>query len=93
MRRVLLVVSQRGCVADSFPELGRIDVIVSNTGDGLFDGAEELTDAQVDRKAPSLHFAGGSPDSRRKQSSPPPAISARRVRYTLFFLDLARARG
>jgi hypothetical protein len=38
MRRVLLVVSQRGCVADSFPELGRIDVIVSNVGYGLFDG-------------------------------------------------------
>ena len=31
-----------------FAELGRIDVIVSNAGYGLFGAAEELTDAQVD---------------------------------------------
>jgi NAD(P)-dependent dehydrogenase (short-subunit alcohol dehydrogenase family) len=32
----------------SFAELGRIDVIVSNAGYGLFGAAEELTDEQVD---------------------------------------------
>ena len=32
----------------SFAELGRIDVIVSNAGFGLFGAAEELTDAQVE---------------------------------------------
>jgi NAD(P)-dependent dehydrogenase (short-subunit alcohol dehydrogenase family) len=32
----------------SFDELGRIDVVVSNAGYGLFGVAEELTDAQVD---------------------------------------------
>jgi NAD(P)-dependent dehydrogenase (short-subunit alcohol dehydrogenase family) len=32
----------------AFAELGRIDVIVSNAGYGLFGAAEELTDAQVE---------------------------------------------
>ena len=32
----------------SFAQVGRIDVIVSNAGYGLFGAAEELTDAQVD---------------------------------------------
>ena len=31
-----------------FTELGRVDVVVSNAGYGLFGAAEELTDAQVD---------------------------------------------
>ena len=34
-------------VERSFAELGRIDVVVSNAGYGLFGAAEELTDAQV----------------------------------------------
>jgi NAD(P)-dependent dehydrogenase (short-subunit alcohol dehydrogenase family) len=29
----------------SFADLGRIDVVISNAGYGLFDAAEELTDA------------------------------------------------
>jgi NAD(P)-dependent dehydrogenase (short-subunit alcohol dehydrogenase family) len=32
----------------AFTELGRIDVVVSNAGYGVFGAAEELTDAQVD---------------------------------------------
>jgi NAD(P)-dependent dehydrogenase (short-subunit alcohol dehydrogenase family) len=38
----------RKLVDHSFEEVGRIDVIVSNAGYGLFGAAEELTDAQVD---------------------------------------------
>ena len=39
----------RGVVDRSFKTLGRIDVIVSNAGYGLFGAAEELSDAQVER--------------------------------------------
>jgi NAD(P)-dependent dehydrogenase (short-subunit alcohol dehydrogenase family) len=39
----------RAVVDHSFAELGRIDVVVSNAGYGLFGAAEELTDEQVDR--------------------------------------------
>lgn len=38
----------RAVVDRSFASLGRIDVIVSNAGYGLFGAAEELTDAQVE---------------------------------------------
>ncbi len=38
----------REVVERSFAELGRIDVIVSNAGYGLFGAAEELTDEQVE---------------------------------------------
>lgn len=37
-------------VAHAFSQLGRIDVVVSNAGYGLFGAAEELTDAQIDRQ-------------------------------------------
>ena len=37
-------------VARAFSQLGRIDVIVSNAGYGLFGAAEEVTDAQIDRQ-------------------------------------------
>jgi NAD(P)-dependent dehydrogenase (short-subunit alcohol dehydrogenase family) len=37
----------REVVDRAFAELGRVDVIVSNAGYGLFGAAEELTDAQV----------------------------------------------
>ena len=39
----------REVVDRTFARLGRVDVIVSNAGYGLFGAAEELTDAQVDR--------------------------------------------
>lgn len=38
----------RSVVDTSFAEFGRIDVIVSNAGYGLFGAAEELSDAQVE---------------------------------------------
>jgi NAD(P)-dependent dehydrogenase (short-subunit alcohol dehydrogenase family) len=38
----------RAVVDGAFAEFGRIDVVVSNAGYGLFGAAEELTDAQVD---------------------------------------------
>ncbi len=37
-------------VARAFSQLGRIDVIVSNAGYGLFGAAEEVTDAQIERQ-------------------------------------------
>lgn len=37
-------------VARAFSQLGRIDVIVSNAGYGLFGAAEEVTDAQIDQQ-------------------------------------------
>lgn len=40
----------RAVVGRAFAELGRIDVVVSNAGYGLFGAAEELTDEQVDRQ-------------------------------------------
>jgi len=38
----------RPVVDRAFAELGRIDVVISNAGYGLFGAAEELSDAQVD---------------------------------------------
>ena len=40
----------RRAVDESFARLGRIDVVVSNAGYGLFGAAEELTDAQIDQQ-------------------------------------------
>jgi len=42
-------VAIRQVVARSYARLGRIDVIISNAGYGLFGAAEELSDAQVDQ--------------------------------------------
>ncbi len=39
----------RAFVDRTYKELGRIDVVVSNAGYGLFGAAEELSDAQVER--------------------------------------------
>ena len=39
----------RAVVDGAFARLGRIDVVVSNAGYGLFGAAEELSDAQIDR--------------------------------------------
>src|SRR5436190_11022857 len=38
----------REVVDRAFAELGRIDVVVSNAGYGLFGAAEELSDEQID---------------------------------------------
>jgi NAD(P)-dependent dehydrogenase (short-subunit alcohol dehydrogenase family) len=40
----------RTTVNEAFARFGRIDVIVSNAGYGLFGAAEELTDDQIDRQ-------------------------------------------
>jgi NAD(P)-dependent dehydrogenase (short-subunit alcohol dehydrogenase family) len=40
----------RTAVTRAFAEMGRIDVVVSNAGYGLFGAAEEVTDAQIDRQ-------------------------------------------
>jgi NAD(P)-dependent dehydrogenase (short-subunit alcohol dehydrogenase family) len=40
----------RGTVAAAFAAFGRIDVIVSNAGYGLFGAAEEVSDAQIERQ-------------------------------------------
>jgi NAD(P)-dependent dehydrogenase (short-subunit alcohol dehydrogenase family) len=51
-RPEVLDVTDTGAVRDvvdrTFAELGRVDVVVSNAGYGLFGAAEELTDEQVD---------------------------------------------
>jgi NAD(P)-dependent dehydrogenase (short-subunit alcohol dehydrogenase family) len=51
-RAEILDVTDTGAVREavdrSFGDLGRIDVVVSNAGYGLFGAAEELTDAQVE---------------------------------------------
>lgn len=40
----------RDVVGRAFAAMGRIDVVVSNAGYGLFGTAEEVTDAQIDRQ-------------------------------------------
>ena len=40
----------RAVVDRAFAELGRIDVVVSNAGSGLFGAAEEVSDAQIRRQ-------------------------------------------
>lgn len=40
----------RECVRTAFEQMGRIDVVVSNAGYGLFGAAEEVTDAAIERQ-------------------------------------------
>ncbi len=42
--------SIRTAVAGAFTKMGRIDVVVSNAGYGLFGAGEEISDAQIDRQ-------------------------------------------
>lgn len=44
------VAAIRRTVDDAFDRTGRIDVVVSNAGYGLFGAAEELSDEQIDRQ-------------------------------------------
>ena len=43
-------ISIRAAVDNAFHQLGRVDVVVSNAGYGLFGAAEEVTDAQIDHQ-------------------------------------------
>ncbi|WP_047608323.1 SDR family oxidoreductase [Rahnella aquatilis] len=40
----------RAAVAGAFAKMGRIDVVVSNAGYGLFGAGEEISDGQIDRQ-------------------------------------------
>lgn len=40
----------RTTVDEAFQRMGRIDIVVSNAGYGLFGAAEELSDAQIDQQ-------------------------------------------
>lgn len=40
----------RGVVAEAFQRVGRIDIVVSNAGYGLFGAAEEASDTQIERQ-------------------------------------------
>ncbi|WNH52153.1 SDR family oxidoreductase [Stenotrophomonas oahuensis] len=42
--------AMRSAVEDAFAAFGRIDVVVSNAGYGLFGAAEEVSDAQIERQ-------------------------------------------
>jgi NAD(P)-dependent dehydrogenase (short-subunit alcohol dehydrogenase family) len=42
--------SIRSAIGQAFDRLGRIDVVVSNAGYGLFGAAEEVSDAQIDQQ-------------------------------------------
>ncbi len=42
--------SIRAAVDGAFDDMGRVDVVVSNAGYGLFGAAEEVTDAQIDQQ-------------------------------------------
>jgi NAD(P)-dependent dehydrogenase (short-subunit alcohol dehydrogenase family) len=62
----------RAAVDAAFAELGRIDVVVSNAGSGIFGAAEELTDAQVEAMldvnlAASIHLARAAVPHLREQ--------------------------
>ena len=43
------ITALRRAVEGTFAQLGRIDVVVSNAGYGLFGAAEELSDQEIDR--------------------------------------------
>jgi NAD(P)-dependent dehydrogenase (short-subunit alcohol dehydrogenase family) len=47
---VTSTVQIRKVTDQAFADLGRVDVVVSNAGYGLFGAAEELTDEQIDRQ-------------------------------------------
>src|SRR5471032_1555293 len=40
----------RAVVADAFTQMGRIDIVVSNAGYGLFGAGEEISDEQIERQ-------------------------------------------
>jgi NAD(P)-dependent dehydrogenase (short-subunit alcohol dehydrogenase family) len=65
----------RAVVDDAFAELGRIDVIVSNAGRGLFGAAEEVSDEDIAEQI-SLNLVGpGAADARGVAT---PAYAGRR---------------
>jgi NAD(P)-dependent dehydrogenase (short-subunit alcohol dehydrogenase family) len=62
----------RAVAARAFADLGRIDVVVSNAGYGLFGAAEEVTDEQIERQIAtnltgSIHVVRATLPHLRKQ--------------------------
>jgi hypothetical protein len=86
-RRELLDVTDAAAVRDvvdrSFGSLGRIDVVVSNAGYGLYGAAEELSDEQLpgdarprQRPRPPATPPGWPPPSSRARTSSPPRCAS-----------------
>ena len=68
----------RRVVDTAFAELGRIDVVISNAGIGIFGAAEEMSDEQIDRHPHHPGGAGhGGDEFLRRRAAPAGQASGR----------------